>query len=301
MYANELCQKGYRLGQVIGRGAEGVVQAAERTHGSPSSVVIKKRAMGSPSLAASCAMELQALETVHPNIVELLEYFVSEDGCCCFFVLERLQTDLFTFIQSQAKQCADVGALSEQQARPIFRDVASALAHMHSCNLSHNDVKPENVLLTIATDGSVGRAKLSDFGLSQFGMQLTSAVGTHEYMSPESLRLAEDELLGIRCRVYCAACSDAYALGVTLYVSLLGRYPEPWFDRRLSTLASTLASRRLPPDFVKQCNISREAQQLIASMMQYEPAQRATLSQVAASNWLRENDIARGSDRPGPV
>ena len=118
-------------------------------------------------------------------------------------------------------------------------------------------------------------------------------------MSPESLRLAEDELLGIRSpsRTYCAACSEAYALGVTLYVSLIGTYPAPWFDRRLSTLGN----RRLPPYFVKQCNISSKAQQLIASMMQYEPAQRATLSQVAASNWLRENDIARGSDRPGPV
>ena len=97
---------------------------------------------------------------MHPNIAELVEYFVSDEGVCCFFVLERLQTDLFTFIETQVKRLSDSGALSEQQARPIFRDVTSALAHMNSRNLSHNDVKPENVLLTIAAEGSIGRAKL---------------------------------------------------------------------------------------------------------------------------------------------
>ena len=124
-------------------------------------------------------------------------------------------------------------------------------------------------------------------------------MGTHEYMSPESLRLAEDELLGISSpsRTNCAACSEAYALGVTLYVSLIGTYPAPWFDRRLSTLGN----RRLPPYFVKQCNISSKAQQLIASMMQYEPGHRATLSQVAASDWLREDDTALESDRARPA
>lgn len=122
-------------------------------------------------------MELRALEAaVHPNIVELVEYFVSDDGVCCFFVLERLQTDLFTFIETQVKRLSDSGALSEQQARPIFRDVTSALAHMNSRNLSHNDVKPENVLLTIAAEGSIGRAKLSDFGLSQVGSTACIAV-----------------------------------------------------------------------------------------------------------------------------
>ena len=45
---------------------------------------------------------VRALEAVvHPNIAELVEYFVSDEGVCCFFVLERLQTDLFTFIETR--------------------------------------------------------------------------------------------------------------------------------------------------------------------------------------------------------
>ena len=127
--------------------------------------------------------------------------------------------------------------------------------------------------------------------------QLTSAVGTHEYMSPESLRLAEDELLGIRSpsRTNCAACSEAYALGVTLYVSLIGTYPAPWFDRRLSTLGN----RRLPPYFVKQCNISSKAQQLIASMMQYEPGHRVTGQ--PCRKLRRATGCARTTPRLSPI
>ena len=47
---------------------------------------------------------------MHPNIAELVEYFVSDEGVCCFFVLERLQTDLFTFIETQGEKALRLGS-----------------------------------------------------------------------------------------------------------------------------------------------------------------------------------------------
>ena len=54
---------------------------------------------------------VRALEAVvHPNIAELVEYFVSDEGVCCFFVLERLQSDLFTFIETQGEKALRLGS-----------------------------------------------------------------------------------------------------------------------------------------------------------------------------------------------
>ena len=47
----------------------------------------------------------------------------------------------------------------------IFSELVLALEHLHSLGVVHKDVKPGNVL--IAADGHI---KLTDFGLSSFGV-----------------------------------------------------------------------------------------------------------------------------------
>merc|ERR1712048_45867 len=50
----------------------------------------------------------------------------------------------------------------------VLTDVASTLSLMHTANLQHKDIKPENVLLEIK-NGSVVAAKLADFGSAEIG------------------------------------------------------------------------------------------------------------------------------------
>ena len=112
------------------------------------------------------------------------------------------------------------GALSEQRALEITRDIAQALEAAHRVGLIHRDVKPANILLT-----SDGTAKLADLGLARESMvdsdsSLTSvgvALGTPDYMAPEQVRGEQD--LDERC--------DIYALGATLYHFLAGSPPYP--------------------------------------------------------------------------
>lgn len=83
--------------------------------------------------------------------------------------------DLFKAISPDTK------GLDEPLARRHMRDLCAGLAFIHSKNVVHSDIKPENILV------SGGRAKLADFGLAAHHgvMRAHPAVGTAPYMAPE--------------------------------------------------------------------------------------------------------------------
>ncbi|XP_022778874.1 serine/threonine-protein kinase PDIK1L-like, partial [Stylophora pistillata] len=101
-----------------------------------------------------------------------------------------------------------------------MKQMASAVAYLHSQNVVHRDLKPDNVLLTSTED-----VKLGDFGLARGYIALTqiqvngqntevryymrSEVGTKYYMAPEVFR--SDGY---------SEKADVFSLGVLLYAIL---------------------------------------------------------------------------------
>ena len=66
--------------------------------------------------------------------------------------------------------------IPEAEAAPIFRQLVSAVAYMHSLAIVHRDLKLDNVLIDDSNE-----IKLIDFGFSSgcgAGEKLTSACGT---------------------------------------------------------------------------------------------------------------------------
>ena len=53
------------------------------------------------------------------------------------------------------------GALTEKQALPIFRDIANAACALYDRNITHRDIKAQNILI------KNGVAKLADFGFAK--------------------------------------------------------------------------------------------------------------------------------------
>ena len=85
---------------------------------------------------------------------------------------------------------------SEEHARGMARQIASAVWHLHAVGVAHRDLKPDNLLCTHAEPHLHGQVKLCDFGLaSSFAVgedaYLTRLAGTPEYLAPEVVRILQ--------------------------------------------------------------------------------------------------------------
>lgn len=115
--------------------------------------------------------------------------------------------DLSRFIRSRRQ-------LPEVIVKLFLQQLATALKFLRDHNVSHMDLKPQNILLT---SGSRPRLKLADFGFAQkFDPEQikTALKGSPLYMAPEMvLRRRYD------------AKVDLWSVGVILYECLFGHAP----------------------------------------------------------------------------
>ncbi|MFQ3661479.1 MAG: WD40 repeat domain-containing serine/threonine-protein kinase [Chloroflexaceae bacterium] len=163
--------------------------------------------------ARNFAREAELLVTLntpgHPNIPEIYEYLPEQGVLVMKYVEGR---DLSQIVRERD------GVLPPEIALPIVRDVAAALAYMHSRRpepVLHRDVKPSNIIID-----SAGRVWLIDFGLSRvapvqpdLNPRHTQLAGTLGFTPPEQWRGQAEPR------------SDVYALAATLHTLLTGYQP----------------------------------------------------------------------------
>lgn len=135
-------------------------------------------------------------ECAHPCILHTYGAFWPDDDCSeDDYAPPIIVTELMTF---HLEDALDSPVLADiETKRAVLIDIAHALAHLHSKNVVHRDVKPENVLLRVVDGELVRPAKLSDFGVSrklhQTRMNAAYAStrgpsGTIVYMPPEVIQ-----------------------------------------------------------------------------------------------------------------
>lgn len=136
----------------------------------------------------------------HPNIAQCfgLEE-VDELGLC--IVMEFVQGKSLRQFMTEGQFMPAETYLA--RAQRIVREVAEAMAYMHSLQIVHRDLKPENILIT----DNGNNPKIIDFGFSDsdFYMVLKQAAGTAQYIAPEQYHGAATDVR-----------ADIYSFGVIL-------------------------------------------------------------------------------------
>jgi serine/threonine-protein kinase len=148
----------------------------------------------------------------HRNVVAILESGELRDGSP-YLVMEHVEGIELAKMISKAP-------LSPAAVIDLGVQLLAAIAALYAHGIVHRDIKPQNVMIHSAIDGSV-EVKLLDFGICKALRKRFAALtqdgfvlGTPHYMSPEQIR---GEPLDGR--------SDLFAVGTVLYEAIAGAPP----------------------------------------------------------------------------
>merc|ERR1711971_1457423 len=255
--------------EVLGSGQFGIVYGGvHRISGRAVAIKVIDKLRFPTKQEAALKNEVQILQNLsHPGVVNLEKMFETPERI--FVVMEKLRGDMLEMILS-----SEQGRLSERITKFLVTQILVALKHLHSKNIVHCDLKPENVLLS--SDSDFPQVKLCDFGFSRIigekGFR-KSIVGTPAYLAPEVLRN----------KGYNRSL-DMWSTGVIIYVSLSGTFPFNEDEDIHEQIQN--ASFMYPPHPWKE--ISKDAVELITNLLQVKLRKRYSVEKALIHNWLQD-------------
>ncbi|KAM3842540.1 testis-specific serine/threonine-protein kinase 1-like [Diretmus argenteus] len=260
--------RGYRIGEILGRGAFGTVISAysDKLKMQVAIKIINKKDIWWKFLYRERTI---ALELKHKNIVKCFEILTTPSKA--YIVMELCSDgDLMTYIVKN-------GRLTEDQSHCYFKQLAAAMKYLHNKGIVHRDLKCDNLLLDNLD------LKVCDFGLSRkvkysakrhAVVLSTTNCGTKQYMAPEVIKKIP----------YDPKAADVWSMGVTLYEMLTGYLPFSSKDKRL--LQRQMEHRIAYPITV---SVSPEVKDLILCMLHPVAEERIQLDGILNHPWVLAN------------
>jgi len=165
----------------------------------------------------------------HRHCVSLFEAFV--DVGHAYMVMERCHWTLSAELRGRPLE-------TQERSVSIISQMLAGIAHVHSLNIVHRDVKPDNFLM----GGSEGTTvKIADFGLAvpmRRDCLLGGTHGTPAFMSPEML-----------LHTGYSAKTDVWSLGAMLHLLLYGEWAYAPTTKRSAEMKETIKSGNTSPSY----------------------------------------------------
>ncbi|MGQ9897608.1 MAG: bifunctional serine/threonine-protein kinase/formylglycine-generating enzyme family protein [Acidobacteriota bacterium] len=227
--------------------------------------------------------EAKAMARVqHPNAVRVLDSGVEQGDC--YLIMEFLEGET---LRERMQRLRNQNTLLPLETVVRYAEqVFAVLEFMHRQNITHRDLKPDNIFL--ARTGAEGEEviKVLDFGIAKIqtatvvGMTTEGTMmGTPRYMSPEQCRGAAID-----------GRADLYSMGVVLYEMLAGCPP---FDGD-TAIAVALKHVNEPPPPLRDFNpnIPEAVAAVIHRALEKSPSQRFRTAQEFSQALLQATEFA---------
>ncbi|XP_036368226.1 serine/threonine-protein kinase/endoribonuclease IRE1 [Octopus sinensis] len=190
-------------------------------HGSEGTIVFKglfdsrdvavKRLLPECFSLADREVELLRESDQHPNVVR---YFCTEaDSQFRYIALQLGTATLADYVEDRCP------LLKEFDQRSLLHQAISGIQHLHSLDIVHRDIKPQNVLLSISGVQNEPRAMISDFGLCK---KLTAGqgslshrpgvTGTDGWIAPEVIACSGSQKITCAVDIFSAGCVIYYVV-----------------------------------------------------------------------------------------
>ena len=262
--------------KTIGTGGSSVVILLQETH---TQVTYAGKVVPRAALVESRRMqfferELRLLEILnHENICRLEEVIFLPE--VVVVVTEHCPNgDLLTFLTENTFIVTPI-------KRRMFYELCLAVAYLHSRNLAHRDLKPDNIFI----DEEL-HVKLGDFGLvreSADGPILKTVCGTPMYNAPEVLAH----------QTYDGKKADVWGLGIVLCCMETGRLP--WTSGDMADIQKQIMSGEvtLPEE------VPKAVAEVILACLRKDPDARPSVQEVLEMDWLKGEVIRKVQAVPG--
>ena len=216
---------GWEIVNILGKGNEGIVGKMRRVEKEPKPGALKKPKLEGPNGRTNdrevvmkctfkgCTKETEIMKLManceHPgaeHVVKLLD--VLDD--CCFTMPYKSKQDLFACIELQR------GLRQEDDVRRMCTQLTAAVQALHSIELLHMDIKPENILVVSGQKGELIHFEIFDFGFAKkVGTVLSAKCGSPAYAAPECM---------LPTAIALTPSIDIWSLGVVILVAVLGEF-----------------------------------------------------------------------------
>ncbi|MCZ6652181.1 MAG: serine/threonine-protein kinase [Planctomycetota bacterium] len=201
----------------------------------------------------------------HPNVVRVYESYLPEsDDEKCYLIMEWIEGETLDSWAAKLRKNVAWDKLSS-----VCENVLDGLSELHSKNVLHRDVKPENVMVVNDT------AKLMDIGVAQITddnehtlhTSVKDFVGSVRYASPQFIMGNEFDLK-----------DDVYSLGATYLELLSGERPYDNVERKPVLPIMVLRS---PPSVARlRDSVPTAMKILIEGCLHPDRARRPTLDEI---------------------
>ncbi|KAI1612207.1 protein-serine/threonine kinase [Exophiala viscosa] len=271
----------YSKQKKIGQGASGSVYVARvresatsavareiyRTHGPKGQVAIKQMDLRNQPRKELIVNEIIVMkDSKHPNIVNFLDSFLQEQNNELWVVMEFMEGGALTDIIDNNP------VITEDQIATICFETCKGLAHLHSQDIIHRDIKSDNVLLD-----RVGNVKITDFGfcakLTESKSKRATMVGTPYWMAPEVVKQKE---YGPKV--------DIWSLGI-MAIEMIESEPPYLNEEPLKALF--LIATNGTPRLKNPNKLSRELKAFLSVCLCVDVRSRASADELLRNDFMR--------------